>query len=161
MTSVDTPRSPSGAVRAPVGLLRIGLLLTVASAVAVVVDQATGDSIGRHLREAYPGFDPAALDATGSMLVTVLFTVATAGVLLWLLALRGVARQRRWARPFAVVALLLGATVAATVLAVSEYGGVPIYPTWIGVLVALPCLPGLAAVVMMFRPRRISRRGSR
>lgn len=137
--------------RTPRGLLWLGLVLTAVSAVAVAVDQATGDALGRHLLEAYPGFDPGALDAVRAGLAGGLYGVAAAGVVLWLVTLWGVRSGGRWVRLFASVALVLGLVVGVAGLTVAEYGGVPILPTWLGVLVLLPCVPGLAAVVQLWR----------
>jgi hypothetical protein len=48
--------------------------------------------------------------------------------------------------------------VGVASLTISEYGGVPVLPTWVGVLWLLPCVPGLVAVVQLWR---VSPRGSR
>ncbi len=49
--------------------------------------------------------------------------------------------------------LVLGAVLAVVDLSATEYGR-PILPTWLGVLGLLPALPGLVAVVLLWRRTR-------
>ena len=61
--------------------------------------------------------------------------------------------RRRSARWVALAALVGAVAVSGANLAVSEYG-TTILPTWLGLVGMLPCLPGVVAVVALWRHGR-------
>jgi hypothetical protein len=145
--STRAPALPHSARRAVV-VMYAGLALTVVAMVIPIVDQASTDSLSRHLQDVYAGYsvDPPATSAV----VAYLLTIGGLGVATWLWMAWAVRRRKRWVRPAATALLVLASGLALLDLTVQEYGRT-ILPTQVGLLGLLPCLAGLAAVTLLWR----------
>ena len=143
MTERRVPVSAHGAVVA----MSTGLALTVAAMLALVLDLASSGVLAEHLHEVYEGYASPPDEAAAA---AYLFTLGAFGVLGWLWMLWAVRRRKPWARPVATVIFLLASVVAVANLTVTEYGQT-ILPTQVGVAGLVPCLAGLAAVVLLWR----------
>lgn len=160
MTVSTTTRSPSPATEArartapsthvALAAIGLGLAATVLAMGAVAYDVTTADVLADHLHDTYA---PHGVTPPGEGLVAAyLFTVGGLGILGWAAAAWAVARRKRWARPASTVLLALGALVALAHLTVGEYGS-PILPTPVGLAGVAICVPGLLAVVQLWRSR--------
>ena len=129
----------------------VGLALTVVALAAPVVDQLTAGTLAAHLRAVYAGSGVAAPAA--SEVTAYLVGLGVLGALAWVATIRAARRGRRSAPVMAAAFLVLGAVLAVVDLSVTEYGR-PILPAWLGVLGLLPALPGLVAVVLLWRRTR-------
>lgn len=128
----------------------LGLLLTVVYLIALVIDQASVHSIAEHVRALYA---PYGLHPDPNWLYYYLYATAAIGILLWLTTSWAVGRQKRWARVFATTVFVVATGTALLNLFVSEYG-TPIFPRVWGILGLLPCVAGLAAIVLLWAPGR-------
>jgi hypothetical protein len=137
--------------RPAVTAMGIGLLLTVITLIALIIDQASGSSIADHVNALYA---PLGLHPDPNVLFGYLYVIGGIGVLLWLTMIWGVRRDKRWARVVASFVLVVATSLALLVLFVSEYGG-QIFPTLWGILGLLPCLAGLVAVILLWTPGRV------
>lgn len=141
-------RPPRPARRAVVAMYT-GLALTVLPMLALAYDLTSTGALARHLHEVYAGYvtppDEAAVAAY-------LFTIGALAVVGWLWMVWAVRRQKRWVRPAASGLFLLGTVVALAHLTVTEYGQT-ILPTSVGLAGLLPLIPGLVAVVLLWRRR--------
>jgi len=127
-----------------------GLLLTAVALIALAIDQTTVHSIAHHVRALYA---PYGLHPAPTGLYDYLYATQAIGILLWLTTIWVVGRQKRWARVVATTVFVLATGIVLLNLSVSEYG-TRIFPTVWGILGLLPCLAGLAAVVLLWTPGR-------
>lgn len=141
------PEHPLPSRRRAVVAMYTGLALTVAAMLALVVDLASTGVLAQHLHEVYEGY-VASPPVAG--VAAYLFTLGALGVLGWLWMVWAVRRRKRWARLAATVLFLLASAVALTNLTVTEYDQT-ILPIQVGVAGLLPCVAGLAAVVLLWR----------
>ncbi|MEU7315460.1 hypothetical protein [Streptomyces sp. NPDC007083] len=156
MTAADAPPRPAYDARppgAPLGAMYIGLALTAVSALAPLVDVATVDTIAGHVRAAYPQWGPGAVGRDRTAITLYLALTGGLGVLLWLVVIRAVAADRRWARAGATSAWGVGVTVAMANLGMGGEHYEVIVPVGYGLLTLLPCVAGGAAVLRLWRRR--------
>jgi hypothetical protein len=139
-------------------LLWLGLVTTTLLVVLPLIDLATADTIGDHVRDAYPEWSADSVAADRAAITGYLAIVGGLGALGWAWALRVLPRRPERARVIVTVMLALGALVA---LSNVSYGGEAydtIVPLSYGVLGLVPVLIGIAAVVELWRapvaPRR-------
>jgi hypothetical protein len=136
--------------RGAVMAMSLGLLLTVVTLVASIIDQASLHSIADHVQALYAPYN---LHPDPSLLFTIVYMTGSFGIIMWLATIRGVVRQKRWPRYVAVFLCLAATSAALLNLLAAEYG-TRIFPTVWGVLGLLPCIAGLVAVVLMWTPGR-------
>ena len=147
----DTPRNPwRGATLA----LRVGLALSLMSAIGLFIDQTTTRSLAQHVSAQY---SPYGAVPDPNVLFAYLYATAGLAVAAWLIVLRGVRSRKSWVRLFASMTFLVGATLAVFNLVVTEHG-TPIFPVLWSVLGLFPSLAGLVAVILLWT--RDSRRPS-
>lgn len=125
-----------------------GLALTIVAMIVPIADQASTDSLSRHLQEVYAGYDVDVPPA--SAVLAYLVTIGGLGVVAWLWVVSAVKRHKQWARPAATALFVLGSGLAVLDLTVQEYGRT-ILPAPVGLVGLLPCLAGLVAVVLLWR----------
>ena len=137
--------------RAAVAAMGIGLLLTVITLIALIIDQASLYSIADHVDALYSPFD---LHPDPNVLFGYLYVTGAIGIVAWLLTIRGVRQRRRGVRVIASIVFMLATGIALLGLFASEYG-TPIFPTVWGILGLLPCIAGLVAVILLWTPGRV------
>ena len=132
--------------------LRVGLALSLASAVGLFIDQTSVHSLAEHVSAQY---SPYGAVPDPNVLFGYLYATAGLAIAAWLIALRGVRSRKSWVRLFASVTFLVGAMLTVFNLVIREYG-TPIFPVLWSVLGLLPSLAGLVAVSLLWT--RASRR---
>lgn len=144
------PRFPRGALIA----VATGLALTVAALAVVSVDHATGDLLAQHIRAGYPSYSSARIDAAAMLWLVYLSVVAALGIVTWAVTGWAVRTGRRWAPLLATAAFVVGTGIAVFNLVVTDTSGDTGLPALLGAVGLLPSLPGLVAVVLLWRGRR-------
>jgi hypothetical protein len=142
-----TPAKPH-LLRPAVTAMGVGLLLTVITMIALIIDQTNGYSIADHVDALYA---PLRLHPDPNVLFGILYVTGVFGVLLWLTMIWAVRRHKRWARVIASIIFVVAASIALLALFVSEYG-TPIFPTSWGLFGLLPSIAGLVAVILLWAP---------
>jgi len=147
------PRTTTSRQARLTATLWLGFALTVVATVVPFVDAATTRELADHVRAGYPAYTAREVDAAVAAYLAILATVGALGIVGWLVTIRGAHRGRRWTAAVATGLLVVGAGLALTGLTVTDTSGdVGLAPAvaWFQVL---PCLPGVAAVVMLWRRR--------
>lgn len=131
----------------------VGLALTILATVAPLIDIATVDTLSDHVRDAYPNWGPDTVAADRNAMVIYLVVTGVLGTVMWGLSIWAVTTGRRRARALATTGFAAGAIVALMNLSLSGDEYDVILPYLYGTLTLLPCLPGLAAVIHLWRDR--------
>ncbi|GAB3564335.1 hypothetical protein [Spelaeicoccus albus] len=151
MTSTTEPRIRGERVLAR-RALQIGLALGVIAAAAPVFDLFVTASIESHVRSAYEGWSAGTVAMDRNAITGYLVVIGILGIVGWVGALW--ALRTRIAFPVSVTLFVVG-TVLALVTASSSGGAYDtIVPVQFGTLALLPSVPGLAAVVVLWRARK-------
>ncbi|GAB3829276.1 hypothetical protein [Kribbella italica] len=135
----------------PKKALLAGLVLTVLATAAPLVNLMTVDSIGDHVRSAYPDWSAADVSKDRTAITAYLVVVGVLGLVGWLTTLAGVSRGKRWTRWVGTTLFAVGATVALIDVSVGGEAYKTIVPPFHGTLGLLPALAGLVAVVALWR----------
>ncbi len=125
----------------------VGLVLTIVATIVPFVTSALRD----HIRTGYPAYTDARVDSAVDVWLIILTVIGALGVAGWLWSIWIVARRTRWASWAATAMFALGTSVAVADLLIKDKSGdIGLAPVlgWIGML---PCLAGLAAVVLLWR----------
>lgn len=132
--------------------LQVGLALGVLAAAAPVFDVFVTGSIGAHVRGAYPNWTADTVAMDRNAIAGYLAVVGVLGIAGWVGALW--ALRTRGAPAVALVLFVVGAVMA--MVTASSAGGAydTIVPKQFGALVLLPLVPGLIAVVLLWRRRK-------
>jgi len=128
-----------------------GLGLTTAATIVPYADRATGNVLAGHIAAGYPAYAPARVDAAALTYLIYLSVVGVLGALCWLAAIRAEASGKRWARPAAATLFVTGSAIALFDLLVKDTSGDTGLPPLLGWAGILPCLAGLAAVILQWR----------
>ncbi|GAB2598373.1 hypothetical protein [Pseudactinotalea suaedae] len=148
--STTTHTAPAHQRRA-LPTLWIGLALTLAVGVCVLLDGSTTQVLADHLRATYPAFGEEEVAAGAQTYVAILLTVTGLGAVGWLSTIGAARSGKTWTRWLATAALVFAVAVAAAGLTtVDTSGEVGLAPA-MGWLLLLPCLPGLVAVTKLWR----------
>jgi hypothetical protein len=151
MTTVTAPtRSPATYIRPA---LFAGLVLTVLATIAPLIDLLTADSIGDHVRSAYPDWSADLVAKDRAAITIYLVAVGVLGLVGWLWSIVAVARGNRRVRGISTTLFVLGATIQLTTLSIGGDSYTTIVPPFHGVLALLPSLAGLVAVIGLWRRR--------
>jgi hypothetical protein len=129
--------------------LYIGLALSVIGAVAPLVDIATVDTIGDHVRDAYPDWSAGDVGKDRDAIAYSLAGLGALGAVAWIIAIAGAGK--RWARWYITAVFVLGTITALSVGFMGGEAYTTIAPPAYGALVSLPCLAGLAAAIFVWR----------
>lgn len=151
------------AARPALRAMYVGLGLTVFATLAPVVDRATGNLLGAHIRAGYPTYTQGRIDAAATTWLTYLSVLGVLGVIAWLVTIWAVRTDKRGARTVTTLMLALGMSVALFNLLVRDTSGDTGLPLLLGSVGMLPSLAGLLAVTLLWRVRLLgaaSRRGS-
>lgn len=150
--SADTRTQVRPAPRARLLLaLYAGLALTVIAAVAPLIDIATVDTLTDHVRQAYPDWPASEVSKDRDAIAIYLAVAGGLGLVCWLVAIGAVAARRRWAKIAVTVLFAAGTLIALTNMSLGGENYDTILPPAYGLLGLLPCLAGLAAVVLVWR----------
>lgn len=130
-----------------------GLALAVAGAVVLAVagliDQLGARTLMEHATTMYA---PRGKDVSAGLLYGLIYAIAAASAVLWLLVARsGRAGSRRTA-PYAAAVVLIGAGMALALLGSQEYGEQIFPPVW-GLLALLSPVAGGVVLVQLARRR--------
>lgn len=133
--------------------LYAGLVLTTLVSLAPLIDLATVDSIGDHVRAAYPDWS-SDLVRTDRNAIVGYFAVANAlGIPLWLWTSHLAATGHRRTRAVATWCFAAGACLAITNLGMGGAAYDTVVPVAYGLLGLAPVAAGLAALVPLWRGR--------
>jgi hypothetical protein len=144
-------RNGSTAARPAVVAMYVGLALTVVATTVPYVDRATSNTLVDHIRAGYPAYTQARIDTAATTYEVYLSVLGVLGVAGWLWAVRAVTTGRRWARGAATALFALATSIALTDLLIKDTSGDTGLPALLGWVGVLPCLPGLLAVVLLWR----------
>jgi hypothetical protein len=137
--------------RAPIATLLAGLGLTVTGLVVLYADFLAGNALRGHLRAGYPALPTDAIDAAASTYLIYLSILGVLGILFWSVTTWAVATGKRWARWLATVIFLVAGAVSLLNLLITDTSGDTGLPPLLGWLGMLPCVAGLAVVVLLWR----------
>ena len=140
--------------RSTIATLYAGLALTVIATIVPPVDRATSNTLADHIRTGYPTYSQARIDTAATTYLVYLSTIGVLGVVAWLWTVRVVKMRKRWARGAATAMFMLGTSVALTDLLIKDTSGDTGLPPLLGWAGILPCLPGLLAVILLWRRPR-------
>lgn len=133
--------------------LYAGLVLTVIAALAPLND-AVSDNLADHIRAGYPHYTPARIDSAVTTYEVILTVIGVVGVLGWIAAIYAVTVGKPWAAGLATGLFVGGLGIALSDLFIRDTSGETGLSPLLGWLGVLPCLPGLASVVALWRLRR-------
>lgn len=150
MSTITAPPQTASYVRRA---LYGGLLLTVVATLAPVVDLMTVDTIGDHVRAAYPDWSADAVAKDRNAITIYLVAVGLLGLVGWVWSIVAVARGSRRLRAICTTLFVVGATVQLIGLSVGGEAYTTIVPPLHGVIGFLPSLAGLVAVAGVWRRR--------
>lgn len=142
--STDRPRRP-----ASLGTALAAAATSVLLGVVALIDRLNSQSLADHARAVYL---PYGEDPGPNVLAGCVGAVAVTGIVLWLLVVHGVRAGRWWAVWLAAASVAITATLAVTLLAVTEYGERIFPPVWGGLALLAP-LAGVGTVVSLVRRR--------
>ena len=151
MTTTATAARRSA--RPVLGAVYAGLALTVLAALAPYLGTFT-EVLADHVQSGYPDYSEAKVDEAVQAYQMLLATVGVLGVVGWLWTLWTVRAGKRWAPVSATVLFLCALGVAVAGLTVEDANGEVGVPPLLGWITALPCVAGLAVVVLLWRQRQ-------
>ncbi len=131
--------------------LLLGMGLTILATVIPFIDRATATVLADHIASGYPSYDSSEIDNAVTAWLAILSVVGIFGLVGWgstHLALRKGKRSAPW---LATGMLVIGIFVAISFLTVRDTSGDVGLAPMLGWLQLLPCLPGVAAVVVLWR----------
>ncbi|MEU5941363.1 hypothetical protein ABZ807_19755 [Micromonospora sp. NPDC047548] len=137
--------------QAAVAMMYVGLGLTVIAALFPFVDQATTTVLADHVREGYPAYEPGEINAAVTAYTVILSAVGVLGVLGWLGTVWTVRTGKGWAPWLATGIFAIAACAAIAAATTKDTSGEVGLAPLLGWLQVLPSVPGLAAVVLLWR----------
>lgn len=145
----------SGAVRYPASarvVLYVGAILTIAATALVHIDHATANVLATHIQAGYPSYDRSSIDTAAMTYIGYLTALGAAGVIGWATAIWATGRQKRWARWAALGFFVAAVSIALVNLLIRDTSGDTGLPPLLGWVGILPCVAGLAATALLWRP---------
>ncbi len=153
-TTRTMPSRSTSERRGALVALWAGLVLTIAVTAFAFIDNATARVLADHIGATYPAYAPVEIDAAVSAYLVILAVIGGLGVVGWLSTI-GVARiSRRAAGALASVLLVIAVVLALAGLTISDTSGEVGLAPLLAWLQLLPCVAGLAAVVLFWRKSR-------
>lgn len=146
------PPRPTSPPRAVLVAVYAGCALTVLAALAPFLSPFS-QALADHVQSGYPDYDEAKVDEVVVAYQMLLAMVGVLGIGCWLWTLWTVRSGKRWA-PVSATVLFVGALCVALLglTLKDENGEVGLAPL-LGWLTTLPCVAGLAVVVLLWRRR--------
>ncbi|WP_448006840.1 hypothetical protein [Agromyces bauzanensis] len=131
-----------------------GLALTVGATVYPFVDDATTRILAGHIQASYPSYGADEIDTAVSLYLMILSVVGGVGVVTWLGTIWATRTGKRWTPWAATLVFMTAVCIALAGLTVRDTSGDVGLAPLLGWLQILPCVLGLAAVVLLWRRRR-------
>jgi hypothetical protein len=137
--------------RATLAMMYVGTAFTVIAALSPFIDQATTTVLADHVREGYPAYGPGEINAAVTAWTVLLSVVGVLGLLGWLGTVWAVRTGKGWARWLATGMFAIAVCIAIAAATVKDTSGEVGLAPLLGWLQVLPCVPGLAAAVLLWR----------
>ncbi|WP_169982591.1 hypothetical protein [Microbispora sp. H10836] len=137
--------------RTALAMMYIGAGLTSIAALFPFVDRATTTVLADHIKAGYPAYAPGAIDTAVTAYLVILSVVGALGLLGWMGTIWAARAGKRWTSPLAIGLFGIALCVAIAALTVQDTSGDVGLAPLLGWLLVLPCVPGLAAVVLWRR----------
>jgi hypothetical protein len=156
-----TGHAPAGSLehrRSTILAMHLGWISTVVALASVWIDHATANVLAQHIRAGYPHYSSAHVHSAATTYLIYLSVVGGAGLIAWLSTIRAVKHNRRWIPSAATVTFILAASLSVTDLLIRDTSGDTGLPPDLGWVGLLPCLPGLVAVILLWKDRRATAR---
>jgi len=131
----------------------VGLALTIIATLIALMDPQQTDTIGQHVREAYPQWDASTVTTERTAILGWLVGTGVLGIVGWLTSLWAVRRRKRWALWFVATWFALAVVTAGLTLGTGGAAYDVIVPTPLGLLSALPLVAGALAMFRIWRDR--------
>lgn len=131
----------------------VGLGLTAVATALALLDPAMADSVGNHVREAYPGWGADTVTTERTAILGWLVGTGVLGAVGWLSTIWAVRRRKSWARWLAASWFALALLGAGLTLGTGGAAYDVIVPTPLGLVSALPLVAGGVALVRLWRRR--------
>ncbi|HLU35999.1 MAG TPA: hypothetical protein VKZ61_09520 [Thermomicrobiales bacterium] len=133
-------------------LLYTGMALTVfATLLFPLIDRATTTFLADHIQQTYPGYDPAEVGNAVTAYLVILSIVGVLGIGGWYLTIRAMRSGTGWTRWVATGLLAVAVLIVSYALTARDTSGELGLAPLMGWLQVLPLLPGVAAVVLLWR----------
>jgi hypothetical protein len=139
--------------RAARRVMWVGAGLTLVAAALPFLDQAV-TVLADHVRAGYPTYGPGEIDTAVRAYQAILAVVGVLGLVGWVGTAWAVRAGKSWARVLASGAFVAAVCIALAGLTVKDTSGDVGLAPQLGWLQLLPCIPGLAAVVLLWRKAR-------
>jgi hypothetical protein len=113
------------------------------------VDRAMSTVLADHIRDGYPTYTDAQIDSGVNTWLVILSLVGALGITSWCLTIWALKSSKRWA---ASAMFAVGTSVAPSALLVKDTSGDTGLAPLLGSIGVLPCIAGVVAVAMLWRP---------
>ena len=143
------PAARSG-TRGALATMYVGAALTVLATLFAFIDRV---GLAEHIRAGYPAYQTAEIDSAVMAYTVILAAIGALGLIGWLGSAWQVRLGKGSARWVASALLVIAACVALTGLTVQDTSGDVGLAPLLGWLQVLPCLAGLASVVLLWSKR--------
>jgi len=132
-----------------------GIALT---ALATLVSFSSTGTLEAHIKKGYPDYTAERVAETLDAYNMLFATVAVLAAACWLWSIWVVKKNKSWARWAISASFLAGLTVALAMVFIRDESGDVGVPTELSLLYLLPCVAGLATVVLVWRrePSRVT-----
>ncbi|TDC97556.1 hypothetical protein E1292_36930 [Nonomuraea deserti] len=134
--------------QAALALMYGGAGLTVLATLFAFIDRA---GLAGHIRAGYPAYGPGEVDAAVTAYTVILSVVGVLGLLGWLGTVWAARAGKGWARWLASGMFAIAVCVAVAAVTTQDINGEVGLAPLLGWLQVLPCVPGLAAVLLLWR----------
>jgi hypothetical protein len=128
-----------------------GLAFTAIATFVPYLDRATSNALAEHIRAGYPAYTTARIETAANIYLVYLSVIGALGIAGWVWTIHAVKAGSRWARAGATMLFALAAIVALTDLLIRDTSGDTGLPHLLGWVGILPCVPGLLAVIQLWR----------
>ena len=154
MTGITMTARATSRRRGALAALWVGMALTVAVTVYSFFDATATNVLADHISASYPAYTADEIDAAVWAYLAILTVIGALGVMGWAGTLLLARRGRSGAGWLASGLLVIGFLAAISGLSITDTSGDVGLAPLLGWLQLLPCVAGLAAVVLLWRRPR-------
>lgn len=129
-------------------MMYAGAGLTLIATLFPFIDQAV---LADHVRNGYPAYGPGEIDAAVTAYLVILSAVGVLALLGWFGTVWAVRAGKGWDHWLATAMFAIAVCLAGAAVTVQDTSGDVGLAPLLGWLQVLPCVPGLAAVVLLWR----------